>query len=237
MKTIGILGGMSPESTTHYYDGINKNVVHTLGGNNSADLILSSGNFQVIVDLMKANEWNEIAELLISKASGMKALGASELVIATNTIHKVANQIGDGSGLPIIHIGECVAEKVNEAGIKRVGLLGTKTTMTESFIKEKLNNCGIDVFTPTNEDELNLINSIIFKELCIGKTIRRSKEYFLKVIKSLLKQYKIEGIILGCTEIDLLINSNDTDIPLFDTTECHINAISQIIVDSVKIKK
>ena len=237
MKKIGILGGMSYQSTLHYYNGINQQVNHALGGNNTADLIITSGNFQVIEDLMNDNNWDEITRLLTINALGMKYQGASELVIATNTIHKLADKIEAGSGLPIIHIADCVAKEITKAGIKRIGLLGTRPTMKESFIKDKLINHGLEVFVPNYEDDIDLIHNIIFKELCVGKTTNEAKKYFLKVIQYLQKKYKVEGIILGCTEIDLLINSNDTNIPLFDTTQAHINEISKIIIDSVKIKK
>ena len=237
MKTIGILGGMSYQSTLHYYDGINEQVNQALGENNTADLIITSGNFQLIEDLMIDNKWDEMTKLLTIKALGMKYLGASELVIATNTIHKLANQIEAGSGLPIIHIADCVAKEITKTGIKRIGLLGTRPTMKESFIKDKLINHGLEVFTPNDDAVIDLIHNIIFKELCVGKTTIEAKRYFLKVIQYLQKKYKVEGIILGCTEIDLLINSNDTDMPLFDTTQAHINEISKIIIDSVKIKK
>ena len=225
MKTIGIIGGMSYESSIHYYERINNQVNKIAGGLTCAKLLIYNVNFEEIRTLILKNEWIEIGDKLASIAKILENAGANYIVIATNTMHKLANEVQNQIQIPLIHIADCVAKKCKNNNILNVGLLGTKYTMTEDFLINKLKQNGLKVTTPKKEENINEIDRIIFDELCKGEIKESSKEYYKKVIQNMIKENGIEGIILGCTEIEMLIKENDLDIPIFDTTQSHIDAI------------
>lgn len=219
MKTIGLIGGMSWESTVTYYQIINKTVKKVLGGLHSAKILLYSVDFDEIEKYQAQGEWNKSADVLSDAAVRLEKAGADFIIICTNTMHKVAPQIGSRISIPIIHIAEATAEKLKENGMATVGPLGTKYTMTQNFYKEKLVQAGIKVIVP-NGDDVEAVNSIIYDELCLGIIRKESKERYLSIIGKLAKE-GAQGVILGCTEIGLLIKQEDTDLSVFDTTVIH----------------
>lgn len=219
MKTIGIIGGMSWESTVTYYQIMNETVKQELGGLHSAKILLYSVDFSEIERCQAEGDWEKSGDILASAAESLERAGADFLVIATNTMHKVAPQIQKRIHIPIIHIAEVTAEKLKQNHITTVALLGTKYTMTQDFYKEKLENAGITVLIP-DEQEIEVVNSIIYDELCLGSILETSKERYLQIIDG-LKNRGAQGVILGCTEIGLLIRQEDTDLPVFDTTRIH----------------
>lgn len=225
MKTIGIIGGMSYESTIHYYERINNQVNEIAGGLTCAKLLIYNVNFEEIRKLMLNNEWDKIGDKLADIAKTLENAGADYIVIATNTMHKLAEVVQSRINIPLVHIADCVAEKCKEKNIMNVGLLGTKYTMTEDFLINRLQENGLSVTTPKNEEDINEIDRIIFDELCKGEIKESSKMYYINVINEMIKENKIEGIILGCTEIEMLIKQSDINIPIFDTTQSHIDSI------------
>lgn len=233
MKKIGIIGGMSYESSLHYYERINNIINSKLGRLNTAEIIMYSVNFQEIEPYMRQNNWKMIEKELCDKAKKLENIGADIIVIATNTMHKLADKIQENINIPILHIADCVAKECVKQKIKRVGLLGTRYTMTEDFLKKRLIKNGLDVYVPNQEKDINEIDRIIFKELCIGKIEDNSKEYYINVINKMIKEFGIEGIILGCTEIEMLIQQEDLKIPIFDTTQAHINYTVDYILDNM----
>ena len=225
MKTIGIIGGMSYESSIHYYERINNEVNAICGGLNCAKTIIYNVNFEEIRKLMLNNEWDKIGVELASIAKTLENAGADYIVIATNTMHKLADYIESQINIPLIHIADCVADKCKENEVLNVGLLGTGYTMREDFLKDRLRKNGLTVSIPNSENEINEIDRIIFDELCKGRINDNSRDYYIDVINNMKKQSDIKGIILGCTEIEMLISQKDLDIPVFDTTQSHIDSI------------
>jgi aspartate racemase len=220
MKTIGLLGGMSWESTLGYYQAINKGIKESLGGLHSAKIAMYSVDFEPLEKLQHSRDWEGVAEILIDAAQNVQAAGADVLLICTNTMHKVAPQIERAIDIPILHIADATADVLVEKGIKTVGLLGTAFTMEEDFYKGRLsNNYGLTVHTP-NEIDRKIVHDIIYKELCLGEVNPASKIEYLRIIEDLAVQ-GAEAVILGCTEIGILVNQTDTDITLFDTTTIH----------------
>ena len=219
MKTIGLLGGMSWESTVTYYTRINELMNQQLGGLHSAKIKLASVDFEEIENYQAANEWEKSGAVLGKEAQQLEQAGADFLLICTNTMHKVAPQIAEYLTIPILHIAAATIAELQAQQIKKVALLGTKYTMTQAFYKQKIIDSGIDVWIP-NEATIETINQIIFAELCHGKILTESKEKFIEVIEEAIKS-GAEGVILGCTEIGLLIQQADVAIPVFDTTEIH----------------
>lgn len=219
MKTIGIIGGMSWESTVTYYQIMNETVKKELGGLHSAKILLYSVDFSEIERCQAEGDWEKSGDILASAAESLEKAGADFLVIATNTMHKVAPQIQMRIHIPIVHIAEVTAEELKQNHITTVALLGTKYTMTQDFYKDKLENAGITVLIP-HEQEIEVVNSIIYDELCLGSILETSKERYLQIING-LKKRGAQGVILGCTEIGLLIKQEDTDLPVFDTTRIH----------------
>ncbi len=219
MKTIGIIGGMSWESTITYYQIMNETVKQELGGLHSAKILLYSVDFSEIERCQAEGDWEKSGDILALAAESLEKAGADFLVIATNTMHKVAPQIQKRIHIPIVHIAEVTAEEVKQNQITTVALLGTKYTMTQEFYKEKLENAGITVLIP-DAQEIEVVNSIIYDELCLGSILETSKERYLQIIAA-LKKRGAQGVILGCTEIGLLIRQGDTDLPVFDTTRIH----------------
>lgn len=222
MKTIGLLGGMSWESTVSYYTMINQGIQAELGGLHSAKIILGSVDFQEIETCQAQGEWEKSGDILAGYAKGLEAAGSDFLLICTNTMHKVAPQIQQQLTIPILHIADATIDQLKQEGITKVGLLGTKYTMTQDFYKERIIDQGIEVLIP-DEAAIELVNTVIFDELCLGTINEASKQQYLAVIEQ-LKAEGAQGIILGCTEIGLLIQQGDVDLPLFDTTEIHCKA-------------
>ncbi len=225
MKTIGIIGGMSYESSIHYYERINNQVNEIAGGLTCAKMLIYNVNFEEIRKLMLDNKWDEIGVELAKIAKVLENAGADYIVIATNTMHKLASYVQGKINIPLIHIADCVADKCKEKNVLNVGLLGTKYTMVEDFLTDRLRENGLTVTTPKDNEEIDEIDRIIFDELCKGEIKDSSREYYKKVINKMIEEEGIEGIILGCTEIEMLIKQNDLDIPIFDTTQSHIDAI------------
>ena len=219
LKTIGLIGGMSWESTVTYYKIINETVKEKLGGLHSAKCILYSIDFQEIEECQANGNWEKSGEILGEAAYNLEKAGADFIVICTNTMHKVVNQIKEKISIPILHIAEMTAEKILEKGLKNIALLGTKYTMEQDFYKSKLIEKGINVIIPDKND-IEIINEVIYDELCLGTINSDSKKKFLEIVDK-LRSKGAEGIILGCTEIGLLIKNEDTDIPLFDTAIIH----------------
>ena len=219
MKTIGLIGGMSWESTVTYYQMINEGIKDSLGGLHSAKVLLYSVDFFEIEALMSRGAWDEAAELLGDVAQRLEAAGADMILICTNTLHKVAPQVQSRIRVPLVHIAEAAAEELLSKGITRVGLLGTKYTMTQEFYREKLTERGIDVLIPEGE-EIDLVNRVIFDELCLGVVKEDSKAGYLKVIAN-LQARGAQGVLLGCTELGLIVSQEDVSLPLFDTTVIH----------------
>lgn len=235
MKTIGIIGGMSYESSIHYYERINDQVNAEAGNLTCAKMIIYNVNFEEIRKLMLNNEWNEIGVELANIAIKLENAGADCIVIATNTMHKLADYVQSKINIPLIHIADCVAEKCKKTGIFNVGLLGTKYTMVEDFFKDRLKYNGLIVNTPENSQEIDEIDRIIFDELCKGKIKDVSKKYYINVINEMIEHKGIDGIILGCTEIEMLIKSKDIQIPIFDTTQSHIDSIVDICLEKISL--
>ena len=219
MKTIGLIGGMSWESTVTYYQLINQTVKEKLGGLHSGKILLYSVDFAEIEEYQAKGQWEESARVLTDVAVNLEKAGADFIVICTNTMHKVVPQIQEKIRIPILHIAEATAEALKEAGITKVGLLGTKYTMTQDFYKEKLIAAGIEVVIPDSAG-VETVNDVIYNELCLGVIRQESKEKFLQVIEDLGKK-GAQGVILGCTEIGLLVKQEDTAMPVFDTTQIH----------------
>lgn len=219
MKTIGLIGGMSWESTVTYYQVINETIKKQLGGLHSAKCILYSVDFDEIEKYQVSREWDKSADVLSEAAQALERAGADYIVICTNTMHKVAPEIGRRIHIPILHIADMTAAELQKQGIKKVGLLGTKYTMRQDFYKNILIEQGIEVVIP-NDADVDVVNRIIYDELCLGKISEQSKDIYLDIIMK-LAQDGAQGIILGRTEIGLLVRQSDTDIPLFDTTLIH----------------
>ena len=219
LKTIGLIGGMSWESTVTYYKIINEVIKEKLGGLHSAKCVLYSVDFQEIEECQANGNWEKSGEILGEAAYNLEKAGADFIVICTNTMHKVVDQIKEKISIPILHIAEMTAEKILEKGLKNIALLGTKYTMEQDFYKSKLIEKGINVIIPDKND-IEIINEVIYDELCLGTINSDSKKKFLEIVDK-LRSKGAEGIILGCTEIGLLIKNEDTDVPLFDTAIIH----------------
>ncbi|OZG75303.1 aspartate/glutamate racemase [Hahella sp. CCB-MM4] len=220
MKTLGVIGGMSWESTVSYYQKLNQGVRNQMGGLHSASLLLSSYDFADIEQLQVAQNWKALGERLADTARTLEQAGAEGVLIATNTMHKVADEVESAIKIPLLHIADATARRLQNQGIKRVALLGTIFTMQMDFYKERLRQkAEVDVLVPSQDQQLE-VNRIIYEELCQGKTLAESQSFYRKVIEELGEQ-GAEGVILGCTEIGLLIQPEHTHLPLFDTTEIH----------------
>jgi aspartate racemase len=219
MKTIGLLGGMSWESTAEYYRIINELVSKKLGGLHSAKCLLYSFDFDEITERQKAGKWDELGEILGEMAVKLEKAGADMILICTNTMHKVADDVQGMINVPLVSIIDATAEEIKEKGISKAGLLGTRFTMEDNFYRDGLESHGIEAVIPERDDRV-FVHNVIFGELCKGIIKKESKKRFLEIIDSLLDQ-GAEGIILGCTEIPLLIKQEDVEVPVFDTTYIH----------------
>lgn len=219
MKTIGLIGGMSWESSLEYYRIINEEVKAKLGGLHSAKCILYSVDFEGIERYQADGDWESSGKLLGDVALSLEKAGAEMIVICTNTMHKVIGYIEEKVSLPILHIADSTAKQIQKSKISTVGLLGTKYTMEQDFYKTRIESNGIKVLIPNDEDR-KVINKVIYEELCLGEIQQSSRDYYKNVIKGLVDD-GAEGIILGCTEIGLLIKPEDSEVPLFDTAVIH----------------
>ncbi len=219
MKTVGLIGGMSWESTIPYYRIINEYVKEKLGGLHSARIILYSVEFDEIEKCQSSGDWDRSAEILGDAAKKLELAGADFIVICTNTMHKVAPQIREKISVPIIHIADATADELEKDGISKVALLGTRYTMTQDFYKKKLIDRGFEVLIP-DESDVEIVNNIIFNELCVGIVKEESRKIYSSVIDK-LRDKGAEAVILGCTEIGLLIGRKDSSLPIYDTTLIH----------------
>jgi aspartate racemase len=220
MKLIGLIGGMSWESSAEYYRLINQQVRARLGGQHSARLLLYSVDFAEIERLQQAGRWDEAGALIADAAVRLARAGADFLLLCTNTMHKVAAQVEAASGLPLLHIADATGRSVREAGLRRVGLLGTRFTMEEDFYVGRLRSAfGLEVIVPPMVDRV-IVHRVIFDELCQGELRDASRNEYLRIIAALAAD-GAEGVILGCTEIPLLVRPADSALPLFDTTRLH----------------
>ena len=223
MKTIGMLGGMSWESTSNYYRLLNEGVKARLGGLHSAQLCLYSVDFSEIERLQRAGDWPAMADILGRAARRVEDGGADFLLTCTNTMHKVAPEIADSVNIPLLDITDATADALQKAGHRRVGLLGTRFTMEQDFCKRRLTDqFGIAVLVPDGEERDN-VHQIIYNELCQGLIKQTSRQYFLTQIEKLAAA-GAEAVVLGCTEIAMLVDQDDTKVPLFDTTAIHCQA-------------
>lgn len=223
MKTIGIIGGMSWESTVTYYQELNQGIKLALGGLHSAKVILNSVDFAEVEALQRSGDWQANADILCRAAQSLERAGADFLVIATNTMHKVAEQVEESVTMPLLHIADATGEQLSKQGITKIGLLGTAFTMEQNFYKQRLTDkFGIEVVVP-NGVQRQLVHTVIYDELCQGTVSQRSKDDFLTIIDDLYAA-GAQGVILGCTEIGLLVDQSATRVPLFDTVKIHVDA-------------
>jgi aspartate racemase len=223
MKTIGLIGGMSWESSAEYYRIINQTVQERLGGLHSAQCILFSFDFQEIEQLQHQGEWEKLTDLMMRAAQTLQGAGAELLIICTNTMHKMAQEVQSSVGIPLVHIADAAAKAIMEKGLDKVALLGTRFTMVEDFYKKTLREkYKLNVIIPSESDR-EVIDHVIYTELCRGIMHQASREQFKAIIEKLALN-GAQGVILGCTEIPLLISQQDADIPLFDTTKIHAQA-------------
>ncbi|MFE6137407.1 MULTISPECIES: aspartate/glutamate racemase family protein [Bacillus] len=224
MKTIGLIGGMSWESTSEYYRILNEEIKSRLGGLHSAKCLINSVDFEEIERFQSNGDWDGAGEVLGSAAYSLQNGGADFIIICTNTMHKVVEKIKENINIPVLHIADTTAKEIKRKGIQTIGLLGTKYTMEQDFYKLRIEENHIKVMVPSKKDR-DKINEVIYTELCLGKITSQSREYYKRVIEELVQE-GAQGIILGCTEIGLLIKQEDVSIPIFDTT--HIHAIEAV---------
>jgi aspartate racemase len=222
MRTIGLLGGMSWESTAIYYELLNERVRERLGGLHSARVLLLSVDFAEVEELQSSGRWDEAGELLAAEARRLEAGGADLLVLCTNTMHKVSDSIEEAVSIPLVHLGDTTAAAVRAAGLTTVGLLGTGFTMSQDFYRDRLESHGLRVLVPSGEDQ-ELVHRVIYDELCLGVVSDESRATYVEVVGRLVDQ-GAEGVILGCTEIEMLIGPDDVDVPSFPTTRIHVEA-------------
>lgn len=220
MKTIGLIGGMSWESTLPYYSHINTLVRERLGGLHSARVVLNSVDFEEVAALQRADDWDAAATLLVAAARAVEAAGAGCVLVCTNTMHKVAPQIQAAVDIPLLHIGDALGVAVRKVGLQRLGLLGTRFTMEQAFYRDYLREMhALEVLVPA-EAERALVHRVIFDELCVGRAEPASRAAYRNIMAGLAAA-GAQGIILGCTEISLLVDGSDAPVPLFDTTALH----------------
>jgi len=231
MKTIGLIGGMSWESSSEYYRIINKTVRDRLGGHHSAKIIMYSVDFAEIEPLQHQGGWEEATKLMIAAGRKVENGGADFLIICTNTMHKMADDIQKHITIPLLHIADATAERIKAQRLRKIGLLGTRFTMEENFYKGRLiEKHGLEVIIP-NEQEREIVHRVIYEELCLGEIKPSSKAQFIDIMDNLISN-GAEGIILGCTEIGLLVGEEDSQVPLFDTTKTHALAAVEYALES-----
>lgn len=230
MKTLGIIGGMSPASTATYYQQINHNINQVKGGNTTAPIVLYSVEFGEIVECQKTANWNKAGQILTKAAQSLQQIGAEGILIATNTMHKIASDVANNIDVPLLSVIDATAKAIQHHKKHKVALLGTEFVMSEDFYKQGLNQYGIETVVPTPQVQKD-IHRIIFDELCRGKILPQSKNFYLETIAELTQQ-GIEGVILGCTEIGLLLQQQDCELPLFDTALLHAQMASDFILNN-----
>ena len=228
MKTIGLIGGMSWESTIPYYKIINEYVGKALGGLHNARIILYSVEFGELEKYMTAGEWDKIEQVLTDAAMKLQNAGAEVILICTNTMHKMFPQIQGKLNVPMIHIADATADELERSGKKKVALLGTRYTMTEDFYKSRLIDRGFEVYIPDEED-IKIVNDVIFDELCCGIVKDSSRDAYSAIIAK-LRDKGAEAVILGCTEIGMLVKQEDSVLPVFDTTVIHAQSAAEYAV-------
>ena len=229
MKTIGLIGGMSWESTVTYYQVINRVVKEKLGGFCSAKCLLYSVNFDEIEKCQTSGDWQKSGEILNNAALALKKGGADFIVLCTNTMHKVSHLVMQNVDLPFLHIAEATATQLKQNNITKTALLGTRFTMQQDFYKSVLIKNGIEVIVP-DDDDVAIVNDVIYNELCLGQIKQESKKEFLRIIDQ-LKQQGAESVILGCTEIGLLVQQQDTNVKLFDTALIHAQQAALLAIE------
>jgi aspartate racemase len=230
MKTIGLIGGMSWESSIEYYRIINETIKAKLGGLHSAKSMMVSVDFAEVEILQHQGRWSEAAKMLIDAAKNLENGGADFIILCTNTMHKVADDIQANVRIPFLHIADATAQRVKDSGLQKIGLLGTRFTMEEGFYKGRLSQkYGLNVSVPGAE-EREIIHRVIYEELVVGKIEQRSKAQYIDIIEQMVRQ-GVEGIILGCTEIGLLVHQEDSQVPLFDTTRIHAEAAAEYALE------
>jgi aspartate racemase len=230
MKTIGLIGGMSWESSAEYYRLINQGMKARLGAHNNAKSLMATVNFQEIKDMQHDGDWGSAGNLMAAAACQLAAGGADFMVLCTNTMHKLAAAIDDAVTIPLLHIADATGAAIQRAGIKRVGLLATRFTMEEDFYKGRLKEkFGLDVIIPNEADRMR-VHAIIYDELCHGRIHESDRKEYQRIIAS-LQADGAEGVILGCTEITLLIKSSDVSLPVFDTTQLHCDAAIEMALN------
>lgn len=233
MKSIGLIGGMSWESSTLYYQIINREIARRLGGLHSARFMMNSLDFAHIAAMQRAGDWGGMTDILTSAARGLEANGADCILIGTNTMHKVAPAVAAAVSVPLLHIADVTAEAIVQRGIDRVALLGTCFTMEQPFYRERLAARGIECLIP-DEAQRQEIHRVIFEELCRGQILDSSRRRFVEIIDQLAAQ-GAAGVVLGCTEIPMLIGAADTTLPVFDTTELHALAAVDFALGSAAV--
>lgn len=226
MKTIGLIGGMSWESTVPYYQQINQTIKQKLGGLHSAKIVLYSVDFHEVERLQHAGDWQAAGAMMADAARALKAADADFLVLCTNTMHKVADAIEAAVDIPLFHIADPTALCIREAGHRCIGLLGTRFTMEQDFYRQRLQSKhGLQVLIPSAADR-DIVHRVIYEELCLGKILPASRDEYRRIIASLQEQ-GAQAVILGCTEISLLVHRSDAAVPLFDTTQIHAVAAAE----------
>jgi len=227
LKTIGLIGGMSWESTVPYYRQINERIRHRLGGLHSAKVVLYSVDFNDIERLQHAGDWEAAGAMLAEAARSLEKAGSDFLVLCTNTMHKVVPSIEAAVTIPLLHIVDPTAAEIKQAGYKTVGLIGTRFTMEQAFYRDRLSERhGLRVIVPNDEDR-DIIHRIIYEELCLGVVLPGSRSAYTRIMESLVSQ-GAEAVILGCTEISLLVSQQDSWVPLFDTAAIHARAAADV---------
>jgi aspartate racemase len=233
VKTIGLIGGMSWESSQHYYRIINELVRARLGGLHSAQSLMYSVDFHDVEEMQSRGEWQRAGELLADAARRLERGGADFVVLCTNTMHKVADAIRGAVAIPLVHIADATAREIQRAGLTRVGLLGTRFTMEEEFYRGHIrDHHGLDVIVP-EDDERQLVHRVIYDELCLGIERQESRARYNEIIQALIAR-GAQGIILGCTEIMILVKPADVSVPVFDTTTLHAAAAVELALDEAR---
>ena len=220
--TIGLIGGMSWESTAIYYRLANELVRDRLGGLHSARIVMTSVDFAEVEELQATGQWDRAGELLVAEAAKLEAAGADFLVLCTNTMHKVAGAIEEAASIPLLHLGDVTADAVRSAGLDTIGLLGTAFTMSQDFYRGRLESHGLRVLVPDDDDQA-LVHRVIYDELCQGVGLEKSRRAYVEIVDRLIAR-GAQGVVLGCTEIELLIGEGDLAVPSFPTTRIHVEA-------------
>lgn len=230
LKTIGIIGGLSPESTAKYYIGLNHEVAALTKGAHTAKILLSSVDFELFVTLKNKGDWQTQGDLLVAEAVRLEQAGADFIILATNTMHKMADQIEEAVSVPFLHLADATAQRIVQDGVDKIGLLGTRYTMELDFYKDRLRDKGIEPLVPDGGGR-QIIQDIIYDELVKGVVSVQSRQASREIIAALVKK-GAQGIILGCTELTMLIEQNDSAVPLFDTTRIHVEQAARFSLEN-----